>query len=544
LRDPAYWVRNCRDTVRFADAVRATGATVFVELGPDGVLTALAQTALIDAGLPEVAEQTVFVPMGRAAMSEADAALLAAGRLHAAGAGLDVRRMFTGRVANTVPLPAYAFHRTRYWPAVDMEARRARVEHALAGLAPGDELVAGPLPMVADTGSAVTTERAPLELTEKGMRQFVLAEAAALLGYGDADAIDPELHFLELGFDSLTAVELRNRLAAAAGVTLPGSVVFDHGTPAALAGHLLGLLDAAAASTGPGIGSGAGDPVRELFVDAVRDGRVQEGIALLGAAANLRPTFRGVADLDGPPRPVVLADGPAVPRLLAVPPPAAMGGAYQYAKLAARFRGTREVSALPTPGFLPGERVPADADAVLEVLAESVRLRAGDDPFALLGYSSGGVLAYALAARLEQAGRPPAGVVLLDSYEMADGAESTADTVADMAAGMLEREEQYGPFDRDKLTAMACYLALLETVDLGSVTAPRLLVRPERRFSTGAAQQDPAQEDLTQQDPAGWQTTWRLADAVRVVPGDHFSIVDTDAGTTAEAVNLWLDGLG
>ncbi|MEV6648658.1 SDR family NAD(P)-dependent oxidoreductase [Amycolatopsis sp. NPDC051371] len=435
--------------------------------------------------------------------------LLAAGRLFVDGAGLDVTRMFAGRAAKAVPLPGYAFHRTRYWPAVDMEARHAIGDHELPAPRP-------------ETGG-----KADVELTEEGLRRFVLAEAAGLLGYAGADAIDPDAHFLEFGFDSLTALKLRNRITDATGASLGASAVFDLGTPAALAVHLLDLLTTAAPA------ATAGDPVKALFLEAVRGGQVENGIALLGAAANLRPKFGGVADLGAVPRPLDLADGPDGPRLVAVPSPAALGGEYQYAKLAARLRGRRAVSALPTPGFRTGDPVPADFDALLEVLEESVRLGAGDAPFALLGYSSGGVLAYALAARLEKSGLAPAAVVLLDTYEMDGGGDATAGTVADMATGMLEREEQYGPFERDKLTAMAHYLDLLESAVLGEVTAPTVLVRPEHRFTTGGS---PASGDE-------WRSTWHRADTELTVPGDHFSLVDADAETTAKAVDTWLGTL-
>ncbi|GLX22913.1 type I polyketide synthase [Streptomyces lavendulae] len=117
------------------------------------------------------------------------------------------------------------------------------VPEARAALRASDE----PAPADAAVGGAAARLVEALTAANPAERETILLDlvrekVAGVLGHDSADAIEPGRAFKGLGFDSLTAVELRDRLGAATGLKLPATIVFDYPNPAALAGHLRGAL--------------------------------------------------------------------------------------------------------------------------------------------------------------------------------------------------------------------------------------------------------------------------------------------------------------
>ncbi|MGW0786591.1 type I polyketide synthase, partial [Streptomyces sp. NPDC002913] len=172
LRTPEYWVRHVREAVRFGDGVRAlsaAGVSVFLEVGPDAVLTAMAQNSVDDA---------VFVPGLRRNQSEPEALVTALARLHTVGHSPDWSAFYAPTDARRVDLPTYAFQRQHYWLP-----DRAVAGAAAAGLHAAEHPLLSAMVMLADADSAVFTGRLSVG-SHAWLADHVIGESVLFPGTG------------------------------------------------------------------------------------------------------------------------------------------------------------------------------------------------------------------------------------------------------------------------------------------------------------------------------------------------------------------------
>nr|CEL13381.1 Malonyl CoA-acyl carrier protein transacylase [Kibdelosporangium sp. MJ126-NF4] len=227
-----YWYRNLRETVRFGQATEAllgSGHGVFIEVSPHPVLTV---------GMPDDVVALGTLRRGDGGWSRLVTSLAEA---YVRGVDVDWRPLFPD--ANVVDLPTYPFQRRRYWHQSVSRRTTSYVDSAVEEDEPA---------FVRDIAALAPADR------DRAISTLVSHETATVLGHLSAEHLATGKAFKQLGFDSMTAVDLRNRLNARTGLRLPPTVLYDHPTPEALADHLRTLIS----------GSSSEAPVRTVVANA------------------------------------------------------------------------------------------------------------------------------------------------------------------------------------------------------------------------------------------------------------------------------------
>ncbi|MEU9167419.1 type I polyketide synthase [Streptomyces sp. NPDC048420] len=404
-----------------------------------------------------------------------------------------------------------------------------------------DLLPARPAPVaVASTTAAQApgSWRKRLAATPEAERGTVLAgllraELAAVLGFPDADAFPADREFGQLGFDSLTALQFRNRLSAFTRVRLAPTVVLEHPTLEGLAAHVLGVLREAGALPETGTAAeapSAGSRFTTVYHRVLRERGPLEAMTLRYLSSYALPSFTSADRAGHTVAPVRLARGRGMGTAAAlVYLPDYLAPFHRVPTgLAQQFDGERDLYLLEHPGFGARRAVPDSMDTLMRAHADAVRGIAPGGPVVLVGYCAGGVIAHEVARHLVTSGEPPAGVVLIDSHA---GVLQRGDAraLALMAAGAALPDDVVEEFDDSLLIAGGGYARVLEGWHPEPSPVPTLLLRGR-----------PTAE-MRGIDPEGdWLPHWPLPHDTTDVPGDHYTVVHQDAESTAAAIRAWL----
>jgi acyl transferase domain-containing protein/NADP-dependent 3-hydroxy acid dehydrogenase YdfG/acyl carrier protein len=401
----------------------------------------------------------------------------------------------------------------------------------LRGLLPTSRRAAGPREDLATHLASVPEDERPAVVLD-----LVREHVAAVLGHSSAEAIDADRGFKDLGFDSLGAVELRNLLVAKTGLRLSVTTVFDHPDAASLARHLLERSEAlptsaGAAAVAPGgngvTPAGIPDTALQSYLRLARDKEMSaELLGLLASASKFRAAFDApLAPAEGP-RPRLLAEGGEAPSIVCICSVTPLSGPHEYATIADHFDGRRSVFALPHSGYLEGEPLPSSFAIAVETQVAAVAELVGGGDFVLLGHSSGGTFAHAVASLLEARGQVPSSLVLLDTYEPGELADATTRKLLSYALFSSDRFSlEVGDA---RLTAAGAYLSMLPGSDRADTKVRTLLGRAL----------DPA---VTATEDFDGRANWSRFDQAIDLRGDHLGIMHEHAASTAAAIERWLE---
>ncbi|RKH29629.1 amino acid adenylation domain-containing protein [Corallococcus praedator] len=451
-RDPAYWARHLRHTVRFSrglDLLLEGRERILVEVGPGRVLSTLALLHP-QAGTHRLVLPTLGVPVGRRTAPESDeqSLLCAVGHLWTAGVPVDWSAMRGGVSRRRVSLPTYPFERKHY---------------SLAKKEPPPSEALEPGPVVRSQG-----------IHREGVRATVEAIWKDLLG---EESLTPDSHFFELGGTSLLVVQLNRELKAKLSVGLSLHAVLEHPTLGALTQAILSELEK------------TGRPFRK---EAALLMHLQEG----------RPG--------------------QVPLFFVQP----IGGTvFTYMPLTRRLGPARPVYAFRASGLEPGEVLYRDVPLMARRYVDELLASHPKGPYWLGGHSSGGVIAYEMAAVLLERGHAVSGVIQIDTVTVDDSRRLGIRSVGDVLQ-LIDAFKEISPRAAEGLkTAMELDFRLRDVVlatneaiaayTPGRHAVPLVYLRAQERDTV-----------LDGHAEEWWRALTTAHFQFHEVPGNHFSVME------------------
>jgi thioesterase domain-containing protein/acyl carrier protein len=380
IASPDYWGKQLHTAVLFSDAigklVEPVGR-VFLEVGPRDVLSTLTRQHVPAKQRPFIistlsTSSTLSALQGRAGKNSADGAdgdyasfLRAVGGLWKVGVSIDWTAFHAGEHRRRVPLPSYPFERTSYW------------------LEPAKTTATPQFPVESAPATEAASEQAQPPALPRTIADHIAAMIAMVAGV-PASAVDPSQTYIELGFDSLSLMQLEVVVNQKFGIKVTWrQLLEEHSTPA--------KLEALVRASKPELDNVAADPSEQPAA----------ATTAIGAAGSTSIQCLTALREAGPRRLFLAYDGE--------------GDVLQYLKLARSMPQDFSIYGL-SPLRLPGiPQVHTHVEDMAKHCVSVVRHKQPTGPYMLGGLCAGGVIAFEMARQLEANGEKVEWVVLFDA---------------------------------------------------------------------------------------------------------------------------------
>lgn len=320
------------------------------------------------------------------------------------GVAMPWASLWPSRSARRASLPTYPFARERHWVDIAVsDAAPAVVVATPAAIARvAEDAAPGTLYFYLPRDVSAPVDDGGMNRIEK-IERFLKQEIAAQLGC-TVDDVSPDKDFLELGMNSIGVAELIIRTDRLLGVNLSPSVLFKHPHVGTLAEYLADTC---------------GDTIDALTVSSTQPDAADVREAVVSDVAAAPATPQDIV--------VPLQTKGERPAIFAVP---GAGGSALSLQQLSRALGDAQPFWCLEPVGLDGREPPVESvDTVADFNIAALRTVQSQGPYRLLGYSNGGIVAYAMAAKLVAQGETVASLILLDSLTPAQLAREPADVM-------------------------------------------------------------------------------------------------------------------